>query len=58
MKMVAEGVRSSVSVLQLAQRHNIDMPITQQVAAVCQGKISAKDSLVQLMSRASKAELD
>ena len=58
MKMVAEGVRSSLSVLQLAQRCKIDMPITQQVAAVCEGTISASDAMVQLMSRASKAELD
>ncbi len=58
MKMVAEGVRSSLSVLQLAQRCKVDMPITQQVAAVCEGTISASDAMVQLMSRASKAELD
>lgn len=58
MKMVAEGVKSSLSVLQLAQRCKVDMPITEQVAAVCEGTISAKDSLVRLMSRVSKAELD
>jgi len=58
MKMVAEGVKSSLSVSQLAQRYKVDMPITQQVAAVCEGTISASDAMVQLMSRASKAELD
>ena len=58
MKMVAEGVRSSLSVLQLARRCKVDMPITQQVAAVCEGTTSASDAMVQLMSRASKAELD
>ena len=58
MKMVAEGVKSSLSVLQLAQRFKVDMPITEQVAAVCEGTISARDSLVRLMSRVSKAELD
>ena len=58
MKMVAEGVKSSLSVLQLAQRCKVDMPITEQVAAVCEGTISARDSLVRLMSRVSKAELD
>ena len=58
MKMVAEGVRSSLSVSQLAQRYKVDMPITQQVAAVCEGTTSASDAMVQLMSRASKAELD
>lgn len=58
MKMVAEGVKSSLSVLQLAQRCKVDMPITEQVAAVCEGTVSARDSLVRLMSRVSKAELD
>ena len=58
MKMVAEGVRSSLSVLQLARRCKVDMPITQQVAAVCEGTTSASNAMVQLMSRASKAELD
>ena len=56
MSMVAEGVRSSLSVLQLAQRCNIEMPITEQVAAVCEGKTNAQDALVQLMERASKSE--
>ena len=56
MSMVAEGVRSSLSVLQLAQRCNIEMPITEQVAAVCEGKTNAQDALAQLMARASKSE--
>ena len=56
MSMVAEGVRSSLSVLQLAQRCNIEMPITEQVAGVCEGKTNAQDALAQLMARASKSE--
>ena len=56
MSMVAEGVRSSLSVLQLAQRCNVEMPITEQVAAVCEGKTNAQDALAQLMARASKSE--
>ena len=58
MSMVAEGVRSSLSVLQLAQRCKVEMPITEQVAAVCEGKTNAKDALVQLMARATKSEAD
>ena len=58
MSMVAEGVRSSLSVLQLAQRCKVEMPITEQVAAVCEGKTNAKDALVQLMARAIKSEAD
>ena len=35
MNMVAEGVKSSPSVLDLARRYGVDMPITEQVVAVC-----------------------
>ena len=58
MTMVAEGVKSSLSVLRLAQRCNVVMPITEQVAAVCEGTISAKDGLIRLMARVSKSEFD
>ena len=56
-KMVAEGVRSSKAVLQLAQAHQVDMPIVEQVVAVCHHGASVSDSLVALMSRRSKSEL-
>ena len=54
--MVAEGVRSSAIVLQLAQQHNVDMPITEQVVAVCHDGKSATDALLALMSRRSRPE--
>lgn len=54
--MVAEGVRSSASVLALARRHGVDMPITEQVVAVCHEGVSAADALVALMSRRSRRE--
>src|SRR6185369_1646789 len=34
MRMVAEGVKSSLSILELARKHDVDMPITEHVAAV------------------------
>jgi glycerol-3-phosphate dehydrogenase (NAD(P)+) len=58
MNMVAEGVKSSASVIELAHRHAIEMPICEQVAAVCAGKVSAADALRALMSRQSKSEFD
>jgi glycerol-3-phosphate dehydrogenase (NAD(P)+) len=58
MHMVAEGVRSSPSVLDLAQRYGVDMPITEQVVAVCHAGRSAGDALAALMSRSSKSEFD
>ncbi|MEO8363984.1 MAG: NAD(P)H-dependent glycerol-3-phosphate dehydrogenase [Ilumatobacteraceae bacterium] len=56
MKMVAEGVNSASSVLELARRHDVEMPITQQVSAVCEGEVSAADALRALMGRTNKPE--
>ena len=58
MNMVAEGVKSSPSVLALARRYGVEMPITEQVVAVCHEGRSARDALAALMSRTSKSELD
>lgn len=56
MSMVAEGVKSSPAVLDLARRHGVDMPITEQVVAVCHQGRSASDALTQLMQRDAKSE--
>ena len=45
MNMVAEGVKSSPSVLDLARRYGVEMPITEQVVAVCHEGRSARDAL-------------
>ena len=58
MHMVAEGVKSSPSVLALARKHGVEMPITEQVVAVCHDGHTARDALTALMSRTSKSELD
>ncbi len=54
--MVAEGVKSSATVLQLARQHGVDMPITEQVVAVCHEGKSAADGLLALMSRRARPE--
>jgi glycerol-3-phosphate dehydrogenase (NAD(P)+) len=56
MNMVAEGVKSSPSVLDLARRYGVDMPITEQVVAVCHQGRSARDALASLMQRSRKNE--
>ena len=56
MNMVAEGVKSSPSVLELARRHDVEMPIVEQVAAVCAGESDARGALSALMTRAHRAE--
>jgi glycerol-3-phosphate dehydrogenase (NAD(P)+) len=55
--MVAEGVRSSKVVLELARRHGVDMPITEQVVAVCHEGKPAAEALVALMSRRARPEI-
>jgi len=54
--MVAEGVKSSPSVLDLARRHGVEMPITEQVVAVCHEGRGAADALSALMQRSRKSE--
>ncbi len=56
MRMVAEGVKSSPSVLALARLHDVEMPITEQVVAACHHGRSAADALSELMLRDRKSE--
>jgi glycerol-3-phosphate dehydrogenase (NAD(P)+) len=55
--MVAEGVKSSASVLQLAQQFGVEMPITEQVVAVCHHGIPASEALLNLMTRRQRPEI-
>ncbi len=57
MNMVAEGVKSSPSVLDLALQYGVEMPITEQVVAVCHHGHNAREALASLMSRSNKSEL-
>jgi glycerol-3-phosphate dehydrogenase (NAD(P)+) len=53
---VAEGVRTTHAALGLAHRYGVEMPITEQVAALLNEKISAKDALRELMARPGRDE--
>jgi len=57
MRMVAEGIQSSLSVLELARRVGVDMPLCEQVVAVCHHGRTAQEAVGALMQRAMKAEL-
>jgi len=57
MRQVAEGVKSSPSVLALARRKGVDMPITEQVVAVCHEGSTAQSALTALMRRSMKPEI-
>lgn len=56
MSMVAEGVKSTRGVLQLAESHEIDMPIAEQVGRILYEDATPRDALARLMGRAPKAE--
>jgi len=55
---VVEGVATTVSVLALAVRHGVEMPITQAVHAVLFEGRSPQDAIDRLMSRRPKGEND
>jgi glycerol-3-phosphate dehydrogenase (NAD(P)+) len=56
--MVAEGVKSSPSVLDLAHRFDVEMPIIEQVVAVCHDDRPPAIALEILMQRTSRGEFD
>jgi glycerol-3-phosphate dehydrogenase (NAD(P)+) len=53
---VAEGVKSCRSVLELARHHEVDVPITAAVEAVCFRGMTPPQMLEVLMSRSMKSE--
>lgn len=57
MHMVAEGVKTTRVVLELAERERVEMPIAEQVAAVLADEKTAPDVIAALMRREAKAEL-
>ncbi len=56
MKMVAEGVKTSRTVLDLAATVGVEMPIAEQVVAVLYGGRTAAEALPALMLREAKPE--
>ncbi len=57
MKMVAEGVKSTEAVLELAARQGIEMPIAEQVGAVLYDGRTPAEIVPALMLREAKPEL-
>jgi glycerol-3-phosphate dehydrogenase (NAD(P)+) len=56
MVMVAEGVRTTRSAAELASRHGIEMPITEQMNAVLFHDKDPKQAIAELMVREPKPE--
>jgi glycerol-3-phosphate dehydrogenase (NAD(P)+) len=56
MRMVAEGVKSSESILELATKHDVPVPIIEHVVKVVRGELTPSQVLRALMSRDLKSE--
>jgi glycerol-3-phosphate dehydrogenase (NAD(P)+) len=55
-RQTAEGVKSCLSIRDLARVHDVEMPITDQVELVCHEGVSPKVAVSALMSRETKPE--
>jgi glycerol-3-phosphate dehydrogenase (NAD(P)+) len=58
MHMVAEGVRTTSVAVALGRKHDIELPITAQMAAVLEGSASPREAVDVLMGRRQRAESD
>src|SRR3970282_1160530 len=53
---VAEGVRSAKEVARLARAKGVDMPITQAVVDVIEGRLAAPQAVERLLMRDARSE--
>jgi glycerol-3-phosphate dehydrogenase (NAD(P)+) len=58
MRMIAEGVRTTSAALALGARHQVELPITSEMAAVLDGRRSPAEGVDILMGRKQRAEAD
>lgn len=55
---VVEGHQATKLILELAQRHHVEMPIVEQVYQVLYNHLSPKQAVINLMSRPAKLETE
>ncbi len=53
---VVEGKHNAAQICAIAKTHQIEMPICEQINALLQGKVNARQAVVNLMSRPAKEE--
>ncbi|MEQ8820018.1 MAG: NAD(P)H-dependent glycerol-3-phosphate dehydrogenase [Sumerlaeia bacterium] len=56
--MVVEGEPTAQAALALADRYQIEMPITEAVVRVCEGELTPRQAVEALMARSAKGEFD
>jgi glycerol-3-phosphate dehydrogenase (NAD(P)+) len=57
-RMVAEGVRTTGAALALGARHGVELPLAAQMAAVLEGRTTARSAVEALMLRPQRSERD
>lgn len=57
-RMVVEGIRAAKAAYELACRHGVEMPITEQIYSVLYKGVSPKDAVMQLMLRGRTHEAE
>lgn len=57
-KAVTEGAATAPALVQLAERHGVDMPICNLVAEMVADRLNARDALTQLLDRPFREETD
>jgi len=57
LKMVAEGVKTAISAYELGKKYKVELPIINEVYNVLFKNKSAKQAVIDLMTRAPKAEI-
>jgi glycerol-3-phosphate dehydrogenase (NAD(P)+) len=57
-RMVAEGVRTTGAALALGARHGVELPLAAQMAAVLDGRTTARSAVEVLMLRPQRSERD
>jgi glycerol-3-phosphate dehydrogenase (NAD(P)+) len=58
MKMVAEGVKTTLSAYQLAKRLKVETPIIEQMYQILFENKEPRQAVTDLMQRSLKAEMD
>ena len=56
MKMVAEGIKTTNATVDLAERHGVEMPISNQMYEMLHFELSPREAIRQLMLRSLKGE--
>jgi glycerol-3-phosphate dehydrogenase (NAD(P)+) len=56
MKMVAEGIKTTNAAVDLARRHGVEMPISEQMFQMLHFGVTPRDAIQRLMERSLKGE--